>query len=158
MTDPKPRHLQPADQRVEEGPIHHPKNERCEMYYSSLGDAAGLERIGVHLVRIPPGREANIYHAHRVEEEFYFIVSGRGQVELDGAVHDVAAGDFIGLPTNVAHQLRNPSDEDLVYLVGGERQSIEVASFPKHAQHVIRTPDGAWIVDDEHLQSRSLSS
>ena len=146
--------LQHAADRVEEGPFHHPRNEHCEMFATSLGDAAGLQRIGVHLVRIPPGREANIYHAHEVEEEFCFIVSGRGVVELDGDVSEVGPGDFIGLPTSVAHQLRNPFDDDLVYLVGGERREFELASFPKIGKHSVRVGRRAWMVDDDQMVPR----
>jgi uncharacterized cupin superfamily protein len=142
-----------ASEREEQGPFHHPHNPECEMWGSSVGDLAGLERIGVHLVRVPPGKEAAAYHTHAAEEEFYYILAGRAVVEIDGVVHEVGAGDFIGMPApSPAHQLRNPFAQDLVYLVGGERKPVEVASLPKAGKRVIRVGNEAWAVEERHLQ------
>ena len=149
--DPTP--LQRAADRAEQGPFRHHLNERCEMYGTALGDRAGLQRLGVHLVRIPPGREANIVHTHTAEEEFYFILSGRGVALLDGVEHEVGPGDFIGLPTpSIPHQIRNPGGDDLVYLVGGERKSLEIAEFPNEAKRLIRIGREAWLVDEHDLK------
>ena len=44
--------------------------------------------------------------------------------EIDGGEHEVGPGDFMGFPTpSLGHHLRNPFDEDLVYLMGGERHA-----------------------------------
>ena len=34
----------------------------------SLGDAVGLKTLGVHLVRLEPGRESTVYHFHHQDE------------------------------------------------------------------------------------------
>lgn len=44
----------------------------------------------------------------------------------------------MGFPTSVAHHLRNPYEEKLVYLVGGENVNIEVANFPRLGRRIIR--------------------
>ena len=44
----------------------------------------------------------------------------------------------MGFPAGVAHHLRNPYQEDLVYLVGGENVDIEVANFPRLGRRIIR--------------------
>jgi uncharacterized cupin superfamily protein len=62
----------------------HPFNPASEMQLTSLGDPTGLKRVGVHLVRVPPGRESFIPHAHSVMEEFVFVLEGAGEVVLDG--------------------------------------------------------------------------
>ncbi len=68
-----------------------------------------------------------------------FMLSGRGVAEIDGGEHEVGPGDFMGFPTpSVAHHLRNDSDDDLVYLVGGERKEMEIAEFPRLGKVVIR--------------------
>ena len=37
-----------------------------------------------------------------------------------------------------AHHLRNPFDEDLVYLMGGENRKVEVADFPRLDRRMVR--------------------
>lgn len=109
----------------------HPFNDASEMRLVPLGDPTGLKRLGVHLIRIPPGKESFIPHAHAVAEEFVFILEGAGEVVLDGEAHPVAPGDFVGFPTDgVVHSLRSLGPGDLLYLTGGERSPVEVAEMP----------------------------
>lgn len=109
----------------------HPFNPASEMRLVSLGDAAGLQRVGVSLIRIPPGKESFIPHAHAVQEEFVFVLEGTGEVVLDGVAHPVGPGDFVGFPTDgVVHSLRCVGPGDLVYLTAGERSAVEVAEMP----------------------------
>ena len=109
----------------------HPFNPASEMQMVMLGDAAGMTQIGVHMIRIPPGRESFIPHAHTVSEEFVFIVEGVGEMVLDGVGHAVGPGDFVGFPIDgVVHSLRSKGPGDLVYLTGGRRDPIEVADMP----------------------------
>ena len=84
------------------------------------------------LVRLPPGKDSFAYHAHMLEEEWIYILSGRAIAEIDGAVTEVGPGDFMGFATpSVAHLLRNTFDEECVYLMGGEDKPIDVVSYPK---------------------------
>ncbi len=93
------------------------------------------------------------YHSHTCEEEFYYILSGRGVAEVDGKKLEVGPGDFLGFPApSPAHQLRNPFGEDLVYLVGGERKEVEIARFPRMGKHVIRVGRQADTVDSDRLE------
>jgi uncharacterized cupin superfamily protein len=76
------------------------------------------------------------------------FVSGRGVAEIDGEEYEVAAGDFMGFPApGVAHHLRNPYDEDLVYLVGGESHEVEVADFPRLGRRMLRLGQNVEIYD-----------
>jgi len=109
----------------------HPFNPASEMRIVPLGGPSGLKRIGASLIRIPPGKESFIPHAHSVEEEFIFVLQGAGEVVLDGVGHAVGPGDFVGLPTDgVVHSLVSKGPGDLVYLTGGERSKVEVADMP----------------------------
>ena len=113
-----------------------------------LGRAAALAQTGVSLVRIAPGKESFVYHSHLREEEWIYILSGRGIAEIDGEEHAVGAGDFMGFPTpSVAHHLRNDGGESLVYLMGGEHLDTEVADFPRLGCQMIRTGDRVEIYD-----------
>jgi uncharacterized cupin superfamily protein len=131
-----------------ESRFSHPWNPNSEMYGTRLGVMAGLSRVGVNRVRVPAGKESFVYHSHHGEEEWIFIVSGRAVAEIDGEEYEVAGGDFMGFPTpGVAHHLRNPYDEDLVYLVGGESHDLEVADFPRLGKRMIRQGQSVEIYD-----------
>ena len=111
----------------------HPFNPASEMRLAPLGDATGLKRLGVHLIRIPPGKESFIPHSHAVMEEFVFILEGAGEVVLDGVAHPIGPGDFVGFPTDgVVHSVKSVGPGDLVYLTAGERSpaNVEVAEMP----------------------------
>ncbi|MGZ6015485.1 MAG: cupin domain-containing protein, partial [Phenylobacterium sp.] len=86
----------------------HPFNPASDMAMVLLGDAAGMSQLGVHLIRIPPGKESFIPHAHSVSEEFVFILEGAGEMVLDGVAHTVGPGDFVGFPIDgVVHSLKS---------------------------------------------------
>ncbi len=124
---------------VPEESQQHPLNPNSEIRGQSLSDLVGLRRTGVHLLRIPPGKESFVYHSHQLEEEWMYVLSGRGIAEIGDAQHEVGPGDFLGFPTpSVGHHLRNPFSEDLVYLSGGERREMEVADFPRHNKRMVR--------------------
>jgi uncharacterized cupin superfamily protein len=128
-----------AAERGAEEEYSHPLNPRSLIRGVSLSESAGLRRIGVHLFRVPPGKESLAYHAHHGEEEFLYILSGRGIAEIDGQEHEVGPGDFMGFAApSVGHNLRNPFDEELVYLSGGERHELEIADFPRHGKRMVR--------------------
>jgi mannose-6-phosphate isomerase-like protein (cupin superfamily) len=65
---------------------------------------------------LPPGSSIGV-HAHDHDEEYYFVVSGRGTMILDGAHVPVSAGDITAVYPGGAHGLINDSPEDLRVLV-----------------------------------------
>lgn len=126
----------------------HPLNPKSEISGVSLSELAGMTRVGVHLVKVKPGKEAFVYHSHTCEEEFMYILSGRGLAEIGDGEYEVGPGDFLGFPTpSVAHHIKNPYDEELVYLMGGERRELEIADFPRIGKRIIRTSTEAEIAD-----------
>jgi len=54
--------------------------------------------------QIPVGT-ATQRHYHRIAEEFYFILEGRGQMELDGTEREVGPGDAILIPAGAWHTI-----------------------------------------------------
>lgn len=110
----------------------HPLDPAAQRLTRSLGDAAGLATIGVHLVRLEPGRESTVYHFHHQDEEWIYILSGLGVADIGGEKSAVGAGDFMGFVAGSApHTLTNPHGEDLVYLVGGNRCAIDTCDYPR---------------------------
>jgi uncharacterized cupin superfamily protein len=107
----------------------HPLNAAHVRHTRSLGDAAGLETIGVHLVRLEKGGTSSVFHRHHQDEEWVYILSGRGIADIGEEKHEVGAGDFMGFVAgSVPHNMHNPNAEDLVYLVGGNRWPFDVAT------------------------------
>jgi len=100
----------------------------------------GLKRTGVNFIRVPAGKESYVYHSHQYEEEWIYVLSGHAVALIDDAEYEVGVGDFIGFPApSVAHLMRNPGPDDLVYLCGGESREFEVADFPKLGKRMVRT-------------------
>jgi uncharacterized cupin superfamily protein len=131
MADPKhlvrTRELRDADFTL----IRHPLNAQSELRVHRLGDHVGMQRAHLSLARLPPGKESFLPHAHATQEEFLFILEGRGMALLGDSEVEVGPGDHMGFPTDgTVHHLRNVGEADLVYLMGGERTDVEVSRFP----------------------------
>ncbi|MBE9114494.1 cupin domain-containing protein [Lusitaniella coriacea LEGE 07157] len=129
--------------------FHHPLNPNSEIHLRSLSRATNLQRVGVSLSRVPPGKESFIYHTHRHEEEWIYILSGRGIAEIGDREFEVGPGDFMGfVADSLPHHLRNPFEEDLKYLMGGENLPCDIGAFPRLGKRVIRDGDASYLVDD----------
>ena len=149
------RFLVKANEVAEQaGSFSHPWNPNSEIIGTRLSTLVGLSRTGVSLVRIPAGKESFVYHSHQREEEWIYVISGRGVAEINDEEFEVAAGDFMGFPTpSVAYHLRNPYDEELVYLVGGENLDVEVSDFPRLGKRMLRSGQDVEIYDTSDAQS-----
>ncbi|MGJ8633280.1 MAG: cupin domain-containing protein [Luteolibacter sp.] len=53
-------------------------------------------------------------HYHRESEEFYYVLSGKGMMEIDGEEREVGVGDAVLIPAGAWHEIR--AVEDLVFL------------------------------------------
>ena len=70
-----------------------------------------------HYTVLPPGTSIGV-HKHKDDEEFYVVLEGAGEMDLDGVKHPVSAGDVIVNPPFGSHGLKNTSDtEELKILV-----------------------------------------
>ena len=77
--------LRAADIAARSQTFSHPWVANSEVSGYQMGKATGLRRIGVNLGRIAPGKEAFPYHSHWQEEEWIYILEGRGLERVDGA-------------------------------------------------------------------------
>ena len=110
----------------------HPLNKRAIRSGRSLGDAVGMKEMGIHLVRIAPGDASTEYHTHYCDEEFIYILSGRGVAEIGKRKVKIGPGDFMGFVAQaLPHAMSNPYKEDLVYLMGGTRKPIDISEYPR---------------------------
>lgn len=55
-------------------------------------------------------------HVHVDGEEYYFFLSGRGNMLVGDDWSVVIKNDFIIVPKNMSHSLSNNNDEDLIFL------------------------------------------
>lgn len=53
-----------------------------------------------------PAGTATDRHYHRLSEEFYYLLSGRGLMEINGEEREVGPGDAILIPAGAWHQIR----------------------------------------------------
>jgi uncharacterized cupin superfamily protein len=100
-----------------------------------FGRHFGLNRLGIHHERVPPGRRTSFPHAESSEEEFVYVIEGAPEVWLDGEMHSLKAGDAVGFPagTGMAHTFINNTDTDVRLLVVGETAKSENRIYyPKH--------------------------
>lgn len=134
--------------------FRHPLNPRSEIVIQSLSAAAGLQRIGLHLGRLAPGKDSFIYHFHHFEEEFVYILSGRGVAEIGEETFEVGPGDcMLFTAPSEGHNLSNPFAEELVYLMGGENRPVEIGEFPRqHKRAVFEKGSMAYIVDADAVE------
>jgi uncharacterized cupin superfamily protein len=118
----------------------HQFNDNAVRMTRSLSDAVGMQRIGIHLVRLSPGRYSTEFHYHDSDEEFLYVLSGRGIAEIGDESLEVGPGDFMGFGApSQPHAMRNPFDEDLVYLMGGERNVSDVVHYPRIERTLLKS-------------------
>lgn len=121
----------------------HPVNPRGLRHSRDLGAATGLTRLGVYLVRVAPGDESTALHSHQTEEEWLYILAGRGIADDGTGGTPVRPGDFLGFATDgTPHLLRNTGSEDLVYLLCGERRDYDTTDYPRDGRRLIRLGAG----------------
>ncbi len=128
----------PAEERT------HFLNPKAVRHNKSLGDAIGLQNLGVHIITVQPGMDTTEYHIHHQEEECIYVLEGRGTLNIEGDLHSFEAGDFVGFPVSTAaHSLVNDGDEVLVCLVVGQRLAQDVGDYPNKGKRIFRN-NGQW--------------
>ncbi len=160
MSDIKPHPLLRADGEAvaQEVCVRHPLNPKAKVYLKALSRAVGMERVHLWVARLPPGHESFMFHSHMTEEEFLYILSGRGRAEIGDEVFEIGPGDYMGFATpSLPHNLSNPYDEDLVYLMGGEKRPLEIGEFPRHGKWIVSRGDEIFFVDAAAVERRSIA-
>lgn len=79
-------------------------------------DRRTLKEIGfLAIASLKPGKEIEA-HVDPMEE-IYFVLSGSGEMRVDGEARAVKPGDAVWIPTGASHALLNDGEEDCVILV-----------------------------------------
>lgn len=127
-------------EKMSETLVQHQFNDNAMRHTKTLSTLAGLSRIGLHVVRVEPGRDSTTHHSHEADEEFIYIVSGVGTARIEDEYFSVGSGDIMAFPApGPAHSLHNSGPTDLVYLVGGERNLPDVVHYPDKQRSMVKT-------------------
>jgi uncharacterized cupin superfamily protein len=120
-----------------------------------LGDALGLNRLGINRTTLPPGKESSMRHWHTHEDEFVFVLEGEVVLRTEAGEQLLTAGMCAGFPagTEDGHQLINRSKADAVYLEISNRDGadhahysdpdVDLAWSPPHARGRFSRRDGS---------------
>lgn len=82
-----------------------------------LKDFMGLTSTEMSINALPPGQGMPFHHTHKQNEEIYFFIHGKGQVQVDGETLDVREGSVVRIAPKGVRTWRNNGTEMLVYLV-----------------------------------------
>ena len=72
--------------------------------------------LSVIAERVPPGA-SEVRHRHQHARQFFYILSGRAVMELDGRRIELGAGQGLEIPPGAAHRFRNDSAAEVQFLV-----------------------------------------
>jgi uncharacterized cupin superfamily protein len=112
----------------------------------ALGDQFGLKSFGVNLTRLPPGAASALRHAHRVQDEFVYILEGHPTLLTDAGETPLSPGMCAGFPagTGDAHCLLNRTEAEVLYLEIGDRSPGDVVTYPEDDLMAEMGADGKW--------------
>jgi uncharacterized cupin superfamily protein len=98
---------------------------------ADYGRHFGFRTLGVHHVRLEPGRRTSFPHAESAEDEFVYVIEGTPDVWIDGHLHRLQPGDGVGFRagTGVAHSFLNNSDSVVRLIVAGDMPRPENRVF-----------------------------
>ncbi len=103
-------------------------------FYKLLTQPFGLNNMGAHLEKLPPGSKSGPAHRHSAEDEMVFVLQGQVTLWEDNTETRLHAGEAaIWKAGNGPHHcLQNDGTDDVVYLVVGTRAALDIAEFAEH--------------------------
>jgi len=130
----------------------HQFNDNAIRHTVSLSDIVSLTKFGLHLVRVESGDETTQHHYHENSDEFIYMLSGELSLHYGDEVYQLHAGDFVGFPAHgAAHSMRNNSDTDATYLIGGNRPAFDICNYPDIKRRMYIIHGKKEFVDLENL-------
>jgi uncharacterized cupin superfamily protein len=143
---------------VPEKSDRYPNSDEPLGHGRAIGRAAGLLKIGLHVLRVPPGSRISWPHAEEKEEEFVYVLDGEVDAWIDGTLHAMKVGDIAAFPagTGICHTFLNNGEREVTLLVGGEASKADNRIFYPHHPH--RRGDMPWSHWWEDIPSRPQGS
>ena len=111
-----------------------------------LGDLFGLTNFGVNLTRLAPGSVSALNHAHSLQDEFIYVISGQPTLVLGEQETLLEPGMCVGFKagTGIGHHLENRSEGEVVYMEIGDRTPGDAVAYPKDDLQALLGSDGRW--------------
>ena len=79
------------------------------------------------IAQLPPGAQLLLHHHE--PEETYYVVSGRGEMEIDDHTTAVGPGCAIYIPANARHALRCTGSEPLFFVFSFARDRFDQITY-----------------------------
>lgn len=101
--------------------------------YGPISEKIGAEKLGYSLTVCPPGKTVCPFHTHHINEEMLFILEGEGRLRFGSEEYPLRKHDIIACPPGgreVAHQIINTGDKDLVYLSLSTMEPHDICEYP----------------------------
>lgn len=99
--------------------------------WRDLGSAAGSVNVGCRRMVVRPDARTTPVHAHTVEEEFFYVLSGSGLSWQDGATYEIGAGDALLHRADAEAHTVIAGDEGIDLLAFGTRETVEAGMLPR---------------------------
>jgi len=112
-----------APRRIDSGPL---QGER-----QRLGPAVRTAAVGLSRYVLCAGERAMPAHVHADEEELCFVLAGSGLAWLDGATHELRAGDVVVHRANAEAHTQIAGPEGIEVLIFGEGSTTNMAYLPR---------------------------
>lgn len=96
------------------GPIELPGGSWSRMVVTEQTTGSATASLGYSV--FTPGTD--LTPVKHETEEFAYVISGRGELRLDGEVVPFQAGDGLFIPAGVWHGVANTGDQDVVMVFG----------------------------------------
>ena len=125
------------------------KGEKFHAERAPVSPHIGADRLGYAVIRLQPGKRAWPYHAHRVIEEMFYVISGSGTLRHADEEYPLRAGDFVCAPADPKqpHQIINTSNAELVYFALSDMPNADVIHYPDSGKY------GVWQGDARNFRS-----
>lgn len=107
-----------------------------------LGAALGLTGCEISVNSTPPGKFIPFVHSHKLNEEVYIIVGGKGVFHVDGKEFAIREGDVIRVAPEGKRAIR-AGDETLIYIcIQAQRGSLTQATMD---DGIINEEKASWM-------------
>ena len=108
---------------------HYRWGEVCDGWHLLQGDDLSV------IEECMPAGASELRHRHARSRQFFYVLDGEANLELDGVVHHLGAGQGLHVPPGAAHQMRNDS--------GGEVRFIVISAPKSHGDRTAAPLEGS---------------
>lgn len=81
-----------------------------------MHESLGLTGAEISVNTLPAGGCVPFVHAHKKNEEIYFILSGEGKVVVDDEVVTLKKGDFVKIAPQASRQFFASDHQEITYM------------------------------------------